>query len=95
MYLTTEELENLFDNGDPGYCTDCDDITRENGVEPDADGYECPACGHQSVMGLETAILLGHIQVNRTISDDLDDLDDLDGFDDFDENDSLMVSMDT
>lgn len=50
-----------YDNG--GYCTECDEITTY-GIEPDAQGCECEACGSQSVMGVEEALISGLIEVS-------------------------------
>lgn len=44
-----------------GYCTACDDITVDGGVEPDAEGYKCPACDGMTVMGIEQALLVGKL----------------------------------
>lgn len=46
-----------------GYCSHCDDITQEYGVEPDAEGYPCPVCGNKTLMGTEEAMLLGLLQI--------------------------------
>jgi hypothetical protein len=46
-----------------GYCPACDDITTY-GIEPDARGCECDACGGHKVMGLEEAALMGKVIVN-------------------------------
>lgn len=35
-----------------GFCTTCSDWTREC-TEPDAEDYDCPACGEYSVVGAE------------------------------------------
>lgn len=39
-----------------GYCTICDAITVDGGVDPDAWGRKCPVCGARTVMGLEPAL---------------------------------------
>lgn len=44
-----------------GYCTTCDDITNDSGVEPDAEKYQCDTCDELTVMGAENALLAGHI----------------------------------
>jgi len=46
-----------------GYCTDCNQITQDYGVEPDAEKYSCLECGEHTVMGIENAILMGHISI--------------------------------
>lgn len=53
----------LFDEIGNGYCINCQDI-QYGGVEPDAEGYECEYCGRDTVMGLETALIVGLIEVS-------------------------------
>ena len=43
-----------------GWCTDCQDFTRER-TEPDAEGYDCPKCEQNTVIGAEDALLTGKI----------------------------------
>lgn len=45
-----------------GYCSGCDDITQDSGVEPDAEGYKCPTCDAMTVMGIENALIMGKIE---------------------------------
>jgi len=45
-----------------GWCPDCQDFTRDC-TEPDAENYDCPLCGGDSVMGAEQALLLGKIDI--------------------------------
>lgn len=54
-----EDLQELI-NDFAGYCTHCEDVTNESGVEGDAEGYQCDCCGNFTVMGIENAILMGH-----------------------------------
>lgn len=42
-----------------GYCTHCEEVTCDSGVEPDAEGYSCPQCDNDTVMGVENAIISG------------------------------------
>ena len=55
----TFSLENVTaameDNG--GFCTNCG--AEAYGVEPDACGYKCEACGALDVYGAEEIILMG------------------------------------
>lgn len=44
-----------------GFCTKCERFTTDDGVEPDAEGYECPRCGESTVMGAEQALIMGLI----------------------------------
>lgn len=46
-----------------GYCSDCDDVTNYGEVEPDARRYKCDECGKRCVMGIEEALLKGHIEI--------------------------------
>jgi hypothetical protein len=46
-----------------GYCTKCDKITCQGGVEPDAEHYKCRDCGGSTVMGVEQAVLAGKIEI--------------------------------
>jgi hypothetical protein len=43
-----------------GYCRKCKKFTREC-TEPDAEGYDCPICGEDSVIGAELALIMGEI----------------------------------
>ena len=51
-----------------GLCLACGDLPP-SGIEPDAEGYECEACGEPAVCGIEQALLLGRLG----ISDDKDE----------------------
>ena len=50
-------------NENAGYCRQCDDITEDGGVEPDAEGYKCPACDMSELMGIEQALLMGCLHI--------------------------------
>jgi len=63
IHLTGEEYRELCNNY-AGYCKHCDDITTEDGVEPDVEDYECPVCNNYSLMGIEEAFLQGFIFIN-------------------------------
>jgi len=45
-----------------GYCPDCEAFTRGE-TEPDAEGYDCPICDGQKVMGAEAALIDGHVEI--------------------------------
>ena len=45
-----------------GWCEDCKDFTR-TGTEPDAEGYECPECSQNTVMGAENAMICMEFEV--------------------------------
>lgn len=42
---------------DPGICLSCGE--EADGVEPDAEGYECESCGRRAVFGAEQILLCG------------------------------------
>lgn len=44
-----------------GWCVGCEAFTRTGGVEPDAEGYNCPRCEENMVMGAEDALAKGKI----------------------------------
>jgi len=64
MEISSHRLKELFDTTYSGYCKHCDDITTTDGVEPDAQDYECPECGNDTLMGLSDAVLLGFVKVS-------------------------------
>lgn len=43
--------DSMFGLGNPGFCLHCG--AEASGVEPDAEGYECEACGEPQVFGAE------------------------------------------
>jgi hypothetical protein len=49
--------------GYEGWCTTCEEFTRES-TEPDAEEYDCPACGEDTVMGAEQALLVGAFDIS-------------------------------
>ena len=53
--VALEILESEFDAYE-GVCTNC--LERQEGVEPDAEGYACESCGNNNVMGAEQALLI-------------------------------------
>lgn len=59
MDITEERYMEASENNE-GYCPECEDFTSEF-AEPDAEGYNCPECGCNSVVGAEQALLLGYI----------------------------------
>ena len=60
MGITIEEYDEHADHF-AGYCTHCDAITEFSGIEPDADGYPCPDCGRDTLMGLAEAMMQGYV----------------------------------
>lgn len=62
MRITQERYEEAEECSE-GYCTECDDFTRDC-TEPDADGYDCPACGKQNtVKGSMNALIDGNLEI--------------------------------
>lgn len=41
-----------------GWCPECQEFTRDM-TEPDAEGYDCPVCGGNTVIGAEDAMMGG------------------------------------
>jgi rubrerythrin len=56
--ITLEEYHRREDNME-GICTSCN--ATAHGIEPDADGYECPSCEEPTVQGIMTALENGHV----------------------------------
>jgi len=54
-----DELREAIDSYQ-GWCTNCQAFTHDSS-EPDAENYECPDCGRDTVYGAEQALLLGKI----------------------------------
>ena len=40
---------------DPGFCTECG--FEADGVEPDAENYECESCGEAAVQGADNLLI--------------------------------------
>ena len=45
-----------------GWCTGCEEFTRDC-TEPDAEGYDCPQCDENTVIGAEDALISGLIEI--------------------------------
>ena len=58
----TEERYVQLTNDYAGYCTHCNKITEESGVEPDAMHYVCPVCEKNTIYGVEQAFIAGYIK---------------------------------
>jgi predicted RNA-binding Zn-ribbon protein involved in translation (DUF1610 family) len=59
IQISIENFTKMVDYSQ-GYCTTCKDFTRDC-TEPDAENYECPVCGKNTVIGAEYALLMGFI----------------------------------
>lgn len=79
MKLTTEDYE-LAVEEHKGYCTECNKLTADR-VEGDAEGYDCPECENETVMGIENALVEGLVVIDDE-DGDLEDSDDIGYFDD-------------
>ena len=44
-----------------GWCVTCQEFTR-GCTEPDAENYDCPICGENTVMGAQQALIAGEIE---------------------------------
>ena len=53
--ITAEEFTDATENN-IGFCTSCCAFTRDN-TEPDAEGYDCPSCNLNTVIGAEFALI--------------------------------------
>lgn len=54
--------------GNVGYCPSTDQISDIQFYEPDAEGYPC-VCGGRDAMGLEQALILGHIAFDELLEE--------------------------
>lgn len=59
MNISQADYEEAVDNY-TGWCSSCKAFTRSM-TEPDAEGYVCPDCGEDTVMGAENALISGLI----------------------------------
>lgn len=68
--VSVEEYDNACEDYQ-GWCPDCGEFTRDQ-TEPDADGYDCPACDGNNVVGAENALIMGLIEVDEDEDSDED-----------------------
>jgi hypothetical protein len=68
--MTFDQIHEHIESND-GWCTTCKEVTVNGGVEPDARAYECPACGNNTVYGMEEAAAVMMV-VPRSDDDDED-----------------------
>jgi len=69
MKLNSDQF-NSHSNDYDGYCYKCDDITSFGGVEPDAQGYECPECDKKTLMGMDIALVLDYLDISEDEDDE-------------------------
>lgn len=62
MALITEDEYITADEENLGWCRKCNAFTSDF-AEPDAENYECPDCGNDTVYGAQQALLLGLIRI--------------------------------
>lgn len=72
MKITETTFHELRRSG-AGYCATCKQITRDYGVEPDADLYECPECEKFIVCGVDYALMRENIEIVEEGEEDDDD----------------------
>ena len=63
-FEVTEDQYNEACECDQGFCTECQEFTKD-GVEPDAEHYECPVCEQDSVFGVEQALIMNLIFIKE------------------------------
>ena len=54
--LTIEDVMEYCEDGTVGFCMSCGELA--DGVEPDAERYECDNCQNESVYGAEQIIIM-------------------------------------
>lgn len=54
--IEESEYKNASENY-VGWCTKCNAFTRDE-TEPDADNYDCPECGENTVVGADNALIM-------------------------------------
>lgn len=59
--ITLTEFERAAEDN-VGWCSTCGEFTTD-GVEPDAEGYECDLCGENTVMGATYAAISGEFSI--------------------------------
>ena len=53
IFAAVDRYQRSLDN--PGFCLACG--AEQDGCEPDAEGYECEACGEPQVYGAEELLM--------------------------------------
>ena len=65
--ITPVEYTEFLDAG-TGWCLECQDFS-DAGVGPDSEDEYCEACDSSTVLGLDVAIIEGHVSVLPTQED--------------------------
>ncbi|RDJ34919.1 MAG: hypothetical protein DWQ19_08780 [Crenarchaeota archaeon] len=60
MFQLTEDDYAIMSEDNGGFCTECGE--EAYGVEPDARGYKCEACGAMKVYGIEELLIMGQVE---------------------------------
>lgn len=60
-----------------GWCSECKEFTRDN-TESDAEEYDCPVCGNDTVTGAENALIDGLFEFSEPDYGDGHDFENLD-----------------
>lgn len=68
--MSLEEFKEMHDCGF-GICLNCGDVLQ--GIEPDAENYECPICFKHEVYGLDQALLIGQLELTGEDEDEYDE----------------------
>lgn len=61
-FKMTEATFNMLDQNYSGVCLHCHEI-QDGGCEPDAEYYHCDECNHDSVFGIQQALVYGRIEI--------------------------------
>lgn len=60
--ISESEYHEHCENYD-GFCTVCQDFTRDGDTEPDAENYPCEECEGETCVGTEQALIMGLIDI--------------------------------
>lgn len=55
--MIDEELIMEMEESNMGYCTNCEELTRDC-CEPDAENYSCPQCDQHTVQGILNVLMM-------------------------------------
>ncbi len=63
--FSKHEIEMYLDDN-AGFCPNCNEVTEESGIEPDAEEYPCGCCGLHTLEGFEEALIRGHVETDES-----------------------------